>query len=520
MLNTCLIIRVHFNANGLLKNIKSFSQSKTAQTEKFFNGLLKEVNENATSFMIDKEESMRNNILVMILCLLSAGCTSPYYVRGLEPSLQKASDIQKVATEKMVQRDLEARCIEQFDDFNIGIIEISDDGKVNPHQKQKVFSLIRQKAEDKDKELVILLFVHGWHHSALVCDDNLACFRKVLAGLKASDVLQDKEVVGVYVGWRGESVDTEGFNIFTIWNRKSDAEKIGNTGARELLLELDGLYDSLKTAKNGKRNERIAMFSFGHSLGGAMLLSAARAKMVGAVRDETFIRTEKSYAEQKQNGSSIKPLRSSFGDLVVLLNPAIEARAWEEFDHDLRKPGAYEDDQLPTLIAIASTEDRAVGTALPASRWIRTIPMPWKLFTESAMDREGVGHYDKHITHFLTCKNSTPSVKKETECDCPYQTPSYTFDTYDYKIRDVAAWASLRLVTDSKDNPITCDLKANPKLDFIWGDNFPYMVIQADRSVIGNHNDIYNPALVTFLASFIEDMLLDKEKRMEKAETK
>jgi hypothetical protein len=58
---------------------------------------------------------------------------------------------------------------------------------------------------------------------------------------------------------------------------------------------------------------------------------------------------------------------------------------------------------------------------------------------------------------------------------------------------------------------ISCELKVNPKLDYKWADNFPYMVIQADGSVIDDHNDIYNPALVTFLASYMEDMLLNKE---------
>lgn len=454
-------------------------------------------------------------ILCLLCCSALVGCTTKYYVRGLEPPLDKSADITKVATDKMTQRDLEARCIEQFDDFNIGIIEISDEGKVNPHQKQKVFNLIRQKAavsEKNNKDLVILLFVHGWHHSALVCDNNLACYRKVLYGLKESEVLKEKEVVGVYVGWRGESIDTDGFNVFTIWNRKSDAENIGNTGARELLLDLDGLYDSLKTQRGRADQERISMISFGHSLGGAMLLSAARAKMVGTVMGETFIRAEKSFAENEQNDKSIKPLRSSFGDLVVLLNPAIEARAWEEFDLDLKKPGTYEDSQLPTLIAIASAKDSAVGAALPASRWIRAVPMPWKLFTESTIDRQGVGHYKKQITHFLSCNNSTPFNKIDSVCDCPYPAFENGINTYTNRTRRFTESGNMKLATAS--NSISCDLKVNPDLDFSWGNNFPYMVIQTDESVIGDHNDIYNPSLITFIASFLEDMLLDKDKRV------
>lgn len=488
----------------------------------------------------------RSVFLLLMLLVSICGCSSHYYVRGLEPQLKTADgknemavELKCLTTDKMAQRDIESRCIEQLinsnsadgnksclkpvepvitaadtadrQDFNIGIIEISDDGKVNPHQKQKVFNLIRHKAADMNKELVILLFVHGWHHSALVCDDNLACFRKVVAGLKSSDVLKGKEVVGVYVGWRGESIESEGFNLLTIWNRKRDAEKIGNTGARELLLELDTLYDSLKAGRDRMQKEKISMFSFGHSLGGAMLLSAARAKMVGKVNGETFIRAEKSYAEQKQLGSSIKPLRSSFGDLVVLLNPAIEARAWDEFDHDLRSPGAYEDDQLPNIIAIASTKDSAVGTALPISRWLRVIPMPWKLFTESAIDREGVGHYRKQITHFLKCDETHKFAKKKKECDCPYPAYEQPLATYTDWIRDFAGKDNIKLATAAQH--VSCNLQVNPKLDFIWGDNFPYMVIQADGSVIGSHNDIYNPALVTFLASFLEDMLLDKTER-------
>ena len=258
------------------------------------------------------------------------------------------------------------------------------------------------------------------------------------------------------------------------------------------------------------------MFSFGHSLGGAMLLSAARAKIVGKVGKEPFIRAENSYSAQKQQGSSIKPYRSGFGDLVVLLNPAIEARAWEEFDRDIRSPGAYEKRQLPNIIAIASAEDSAVGTFFPISRWLRVIPMPWKLFTESKMDRRGIGHYGKHITHFLKCSEPHRFKKEEKDCDCPYPAYEQPLVTFTDWIRDFNGKDNVRLSTENQQ--LSCNLQVNPKLDFIWSDNFPYMVIQTDESVIDDHNDIYNPALVTFLASFIEDMLLDKDTRRERIE--
>jgi|GEM_PF-4220261 len=33
------------------------------------------------------------------------------------------------------------------------------------------------------RQSLFVTFVHGWHHRAKICDENLSCFRQVMQGL-------------------------------------------------------------------------------------------------------------------------------------------------------------------------------------------------------------------------------------------------------------------------------------------------------------------------------------------------
>src|SRR5206468_7514422 len=93
---------------------------------------------------------------------------------------------------------LRGRSIERFLDdrgkeFDLGVIELSDDGHVSDLiQEEKVLQRLRDVAlggsgklvdVTKSPGAVVVTFVHGWHHRAKVCDNNLACFRRVLQAL-------------------------------------------------------------------------------------------------------------------------------------------------------------------------------------------------------------------------------------------------------------------------------------------------------------------------------------------------
>ena len=236
---------------------------------------------------------------------------------------------------------------------------------------------------------VLLVFAHGWHHGARTCDRDLCCFRTVLNTLKTARVkkygkhLERENVVGVFIGWRGESIAVKRLNNVTIWERKDVAETIGRGAAKELLQQISELWEPLQ--------ESVTMVSVGHSLGGALIYQAAKETLSGDVSDienqnlETFRVARADCRRDKAQEGKVKARRAGFGDLIILVNPALEASEYIPFDNDLLdrskegwnrkqlvaaklpydKEHPYPANQLPVLVAVASITDSAVGADLP-----------------------------------------------------------------------------------------------------------------------------------------------------------
>ena len=79
----------------------------------------------------------------------------------------------------------------------------------------------------------------------------------------------NRKVVGVYIGWRGESIDIRGVNNLTYWDRKAVAEQVGRGGVTEFLLKLEKALRNPET----ELNKNVFLVT-GHSFGGAVVLSA------------------------------------------------------------------------------------------------------------------------------------------------------------------------------------------------------------------------------------------------------
>ena len=63
------------------------------------------------------------------------------------------------------------------------------------------------------EDLLLVVFVHGWKHSAAAADDNIQLFRQALGNLSSMEQptsrqagKEPRKVVGVYLGWRGGAV--------------------------------------------------------------------------------------------------------------------------------------------------------------------------------------------------------------------------------------------------------------------------------------------------------------------------
>jgi hypothetical protein len=454
--------------------------------------------------------------LLVLLVLMS--CTSPYQKRGTEPRLAPLAidSLSGTSREARIRQiNIEGRSIEDFEEATIGIIEFDDEANTNPAQVQAVLEMLKEKTQ---RDALMVVFIHGWHHGARVCDRDLACFRRVLQQLKLTN--PNRNVVGVFIGWRGESLTLRGVNLATIWRRKRVAEHIGRTGLKEVLLALQDVY----RAARGNGHE-TTMVSVGHSLGGAMLYSAVKGKLSGNVADIERHDKRGSYRVVRAEGDRVvaarrghKALRAGFGDLVVLVNPAIEAREYGAFAADLpdrRNPRdtaeliarklpydanePYDSKQLPVMLTIASTADTAVGRVFPFAQIVSAVPL-FRLYQWKSIGWHGHGRYAPHFTHTLThpvmaYENQREPVAGDCDCSKAWQTAQVVEEERTRAGLDLKATGEQRL------GSLVFDLV--PERRGNWDPRTPYLVISASPGVIREHSDIFNPVFVGFLTRYI-----------------
>lgn len=478
-----------------------------------------------------------NTLIGIVLSLATLGCTSIYQVRGVEPELVDHIAIDQLEDKELPEAQrrelleaLEARsveplklcpsgtvgpqtsgqCSEPAEAFKIGVLEVNSNGSLNPKQRRQVFQMLDDEAEEAIEEkqnLVILVFIHGWHHGANVCDYNLACFRRLVGGLanvhgpSRSDKRRASRFVGIYFAWRGESIDKEGVSFLTIYHRKRKAEHIGRSGATNLLLDLDDKYRSLKAAAKKKHGD-VLMVTTGHSLGGGMLLSALQSKLVGVVDGAQYIRSSRPLSD---GAPDLRPVVSGFGDLSILINPAIEASRFEAFANDLTKvvgdkDRRYSDEQTPVLLVLSSKADSANRRAFPQSQLL----LPWKWF-KGAAKRKALGHYQPYRTHELSYSKPVDHTYPKPPCGCPFYVVGRALAEVRHPTVSQGTFG-VRVGTGLADNGFKLTRVFKPG----WDENAPFWVVHSDASVISSHNDIYNEAALGFISLFLNTFFAAK----------
>lgn len=222
---------------------------------------------------------------------------------------------------------------------NLHVLEFADDGSMlDPAQWQALQTRITNSSRPPE----LLLFIHGWHHSAKPDDDNFVAFQSFYQKMAASD--PDRNLIGVYIGWRGDKYDPfwldgstdadswiEPLDFPTIIQRKWVARHIGQTGFKQLLDQLD----SFQAQQQLQRYTVI-----GHSLGGVVALHGSKDR----VRD--------SILQHKVNPN-----------LFILLNPAATTAEYQPLDQLLSV-----NRQKPAMVVLQSKGDFALKEAF---NWIK-----------------------------------------------------------------------------------------------------------------------------------------------------
>lgn len=266
---------------------------------------------------------MKNLLYLLLLTLLASSCSTPFR-QHQEPWPNVV--VEKLGGDIQVSR-------------KIAVVGFDEQGDLWDHNQLKS----SMKMIDQVKKPLVLTFVHGWRHDARARDSDLKLFAKLVEDLDKQKI-GGYSVRGLFIGWRGSSINEEGRSyavpgaMLSFWDRKNATSQIAHIGLVSVLSKTS----TLAWKKNG-----LAV-TVGHSFGGRILENACGLAM----------------AAQSGRSGEVTPL----ADLVVLINPASESLTTRKIKTALQSRKS----KKPLFVAIGAKNDFATRNA-----W------PWGYFFES-----------------------------------------------------------------------------------------------------------------------------------------
>jgi hypothetical protein len=327
-----------------------------------------------------------------ILCFLLLGCTHIQMIRTDPTSATMLRD-PSVDTKALLAcntgsatKDENVRMWETYSEYSIGYVEFDDQGWAYQHDTQ--LKMIQQQiAEDMkqypDDDYLILVFVHGWHHNAHNNDCNVQEFRQMVriasgaikAEIEAGELKTPRRVIGIYAGWRGESVDAAGLRYTTVLDRRNSAERVAKGSVRKLFADLHSLE------RSQPRADKVRTVVVGHSFGGLIVFAALSEEMIEGYTLAGLNKDHHPCTAAESNAlTSAQSL--IWPDGVVLINPAFESSRFEPIHRILeeRQPCDLNPDQhaktrlvVPSFVVVTAENDHWTGKYFTIGRSVLTL---------------------------------------------------------------------------------------------------------------------------------------------------
>jgi hypothetical protein len=417
--------------------------------------------------------------------------------------------------------------------YSLGIIEFDDQGWLfNPDDAGRVLKRVEQEAQKGGTNIVV--FVHGWHHNAACgdprvpddrhCDDNLECFRRTLE--RVDDELQlpiyqsarqvlfgspDSRVVGVYLAWRGASLPGN-LDYVTFWDRKEAAIRVGHGDVTGVLARLADIYDRNNPPDGSKYTGLVVA---AHSFGGQVVYAAVSDILKARIAEQVG---------PDGNPTTINAKIRGFGDLVVLINPALEASVYEPIDRVTRHE-RFSPEQGPVLMVVSSEGDWPNRDLFPVGRHLSIGSQPYGPPGQYQQKVHSLGNVKSQVTHCLIADGekgcdgfpSSPSggqlVPKAAPAGQASQSAKASTSACPLPPIDAAraavmagAWTLQDLCEPTRiqlagmlEKAATRFYPVDPAID----PNEPFVVVKATRGVIRDHNDMFDPVFIEFLVRYV-----------------
>lgn len=358
--------------------------------------------------------------------------------------------------------------------FDLAVVELTDQGWLRSRaQLNNALALAEPRAGDTGA-VQLVLFVHGWQHSGEFNDGNVRKFREViLPHFARSGRARGLRTVGIYVGWRGQSIPLEGLNGITFYDRKATAEHVARGSIRELISHLRARQDG----SLGRPRAHVTLI--GHSFGGLIVYNAIAESLL-----DSLVRTA--------DGQPARPIV----DLALVLNPAFEASRFDTlFQAAMARPVPRTTGR-PIFVTITSNDDMATSTAFPLGRKINSV-----------FDHEGWVEDD-------LCPDPDPPApadKRRAWDECKGFERGLRLEkmTNTHTVGHLPRYATHELTLAPGPRVLCRPLVSGPRPDDVapvnWPgshqprNRFPLWTVRTGAEVIEGHSGIYKPELWDFL---------------------
>ncbi|AMK74990.1 MULTISPECIES: hypothetical protein [Methylomonas] len=320
-----------------------------------------------------------NRLLFAMLLLLSACAPKEYFRTEIRTTPCLANAGADCSAANLV--------VNPQDDYTLGFVEFDDDGRF--YDQRQADALLKCLQDSKQPQYVVL-YTHGWHHNAKDSDNNVRRFKESLRDIKLRN--PQYRVIGVYLGWRGETVETPWLRALTFWGRRAVSEQLGQKQFLDFLLNVETVVKHDADPDN-------RLLTIGHSLGASVILNAL----------------QPVWMQRLQQGRGDQ---ARFGDLVLLVNPAVEARRFADLRAVVRRVAATKHlEHTNPLVVVASSE--ADNITKNMFTYSRAVPAWFESVLDPAeqVDMQGasqwdlaataVGHFRGFITHRLEVTATT-----------------------------------------------------------------------------------------------------------------
>ncbi|MEO5658590.1 MAG: hypothetical protein ABIQ90_02170, partial [Polaromonas sp.] len=275
----------------------------------------------------------------------------------------------------------------------------------------------------------LLIYVHGWKHTAAYDDRDVQRFRQMLADAALLNRAEGKSrsVIGIYVGWRGRTVSRSNPLVYSsFWTRKNAALHVSEGASRELFARVRALRErwnvprralpgaganpseaaAAEQEKSQLLHPRIRTVVIGHSFGAWVAYSALSPSLMELLAHSIDAETTPEVASEEWLTARLRQA----ADMVILINPAFEASRYQPLQQ-LANSVRLSRHVPPILVLVTSEADAATRIAFPLGRRVNTL-FQHPFVTDEQVDAamRTPGFVDRYVTHRL----SRPATQAST----------------------------------------------------------------------------------------------------------